>query len=198
MAKLEFRYAVMNSGKSLNLLGVNHNYVSIGRKTVLFSHSFDNRFGESVIASRIGASAPSISITEETNLFDIVKAKVESGEDVACVLTDETQFYTSAQIHQLGDIVDELDIPVIAYGLKTNFQGELFEASKTLLEIADKIEGLKQVCHCGRGATMVLKFNPVDFSVIRSGEIIEIGAEASYVSVCRKHFKAGDIGNMKK
>lgn len=197
MAKLEFRCAVMNSGKSLNLLGVHHNYISIGRETVLFSHSMDNRFGESVIASRAGLSAPSIAIGHDTNLFEVVKASVEAGKDVACVLCDEAQFYTVEQIYQLSEIVDELQIPVIAYGLKTDFKGELFPASQRLLELADKIEPLKQVCHCGSSATMVLKFNK-DGTVIRDGEIIEIGAESRYVSVCRKHWKLGDIGKHNK
>lgn len=197
MAKLEFRCAVMNSGKSLNLLSVHHNYISIGRETVLFSHSMDNRFGESVIASRAGLSAPSIAIGHETNLFEVVKASVEAGKDVACVLCDEAQFYTVEQIYQLSEIVDVLEIPVIAYGLKTDFKGELFPASQKLLELADKIEQLKQVCHCGKCATMVLKFSP-DGIVIRDGEVIEIGAESRYVSVCRKHWKLGDIGNANK
>lgn len=197
MAKLEYRYAVMNSGKSLNLIGVYYNYENIGRGTVLFSHSFDNRFGESVIASRNGSSVPSLSISEETNLFGIVKAKVDAGDDVACVLCDEVQFYTAEQIYQLSEIVDELNIPVIAYGLRTDFKGKLFEASAILFEIADKFEGLKHVCHCGRGATMVLKFN-ADGSIIREGDSVEVGAETRYMSVCRKHWKLGDIGPQRK
>jgi thymidine kinase len=194
MAKLYFRHAVMNSGKSLALLQVNHNYVSEGRDTVLFSHKIDNRFGEDVIASRIaGASiqAPSISINDDVNLFDIVAAKVEAGKDVACVLCDESQFYTAAQIDQLSDVVDVLNIPVICYGLKNSFKGELFPASKRLMELADIIESLDQVCWCGCKARMTLKFNSETGEVIRDGGDVEVGAESKYRSVCRKHWKLG-------
>lgn len=194
MAKLYFRYAVMNSGKSLALLQVNHNYVTEGRETVLFSHKIDNRFGEDVIASRIaGASikAPSISINESVNLFDVVAKKVEEGKDIACVLCDESQFYTPEQITQLSDVVDVLDIPVICYGLKTNFKGELFPASKRLVELADEIESLDQVCWCGSKARMNLKFNADTGEVIRDGGSVEVGAESKYRSVCRKHWKLG-------
>jgi thymidine kinase len=196
MAKLYFRNAVMNSGKSLALLQVNHNYVTEGRGTVLFSHEIDNRFGDSVIASRIAGgvvSAPSISINHLVNLFDIVSEKVEAGQDVACVLCDEVQFYSPEQIVQLSDIVDVLNIPVICYGLKSNFKGELFEASKRLIELADVIESLDQVCWCGSKARMILKYNSETGSVIREGAEIEVGAESKYRSVCRKHWKLGQI-----
>lgn len=193
MAKLEFRCAVMNSGKSHNLLSVHINYTSIGRNTVLFSHTLDNRFGEGVIASRSGLSAPSIAINDSADLFEIVKNTLESGKDIACVLCDEAQFYTVEQIDQLSDIVDFLEIPVIAFGLKNTYQGKLFPASQRLLEVADKIEPLKTVCHCGCSATEQLKFDK-DGTVIREGDVIEIGAETRYVSVCRKHWKLGEIG----
>lgn len=194
MAKLYFRHAVMNSGKSLALLQVNHNYVSEGRDTVLFSHEIDQRFGAGVIASRIaGASiqAPSISINSEINLFDIVSEKVEAGQDIACVLCDEVQFYNPEQIDQLSDIVDVLNIPVICYGLKNTFKGELFEASKRLIELADEIESLDQVCWCGCKARMILKFNSETNEIIRDGDAVEVGAESKYRSVCRKHWKLG-------
>ena len=194
MAKLYFRHAVMNSGKSLALLQVNHNYVSEGRDTVLFSHKIDNRFGEDVIASRIAdasVKAPSISINETVNLFDIVSQKVEEGKDVACVLCDESQFYTAEQIDQLSDVVDVLNIPVICYGLKTSFKGELFTATKRLMELADEIESIDQVCWCGSKARMNLKFNAETGEVIRVGGNVEVGAESKYRSVCRKHWKLG-------
>lgn len=194
MAKLYFRHAVMNSGKSLALLQVNHNYISEGRDTVLFSHEIDQRFGEGVIASRIaGASvqAPSISINNDINLFDIVKHKVDAGLDVACVLCDEVQFYSTEQIDQLSDIVDTLDIPVICYGLKSDFKGQLFNASKRLIELADEIDSLDQVCWCGSKARMILKFNSDTNQIIRDGDTVEVGAESKYRSVCRKHWKLG-------
>lgn len=196
MAKLYFRHAVMNSGKSLALLQVNHNYVSEGRETVLFSHEIDQRFGSGVIASRIaGASiqAPSISINSEINLFDIVSEKFEAGKDIACVLCDEVQFYTPEQIDQLSDIVDVLNIPVICYGLKNTFKGELFDASKRLIELADEIESLDQVCWCGCKARMILKYNSETGAIIRDGAEIEVGAESKYRSVCRKHWKIGKL-----
>lgn len=196
MAKLFFRYAVMNSGKSNALLGVNYNYTSQGKQTVLFSHCVDDRFGKNVIASRLGSSAPCISIDDSYNLFEIVKQKVDAGEEIACVLCDEVQFYSTQQINELSDIVDELDIPVICYGLRNTYQGELFEACKTLMARAHEIEGLRQVCHCGRLATETLKYNPVDMSVIREGHLVEVGAESMYLSVCSKHWKAGDLGHL--
>lgn len=195
-AKLYFRHAVMNSGKSLALLQVNHNYVTEGRSTVLFSHELDNRFGESVIASRIAGgtvSAPSISINHSVNLFDILSEKVQAGQEIACVLCDEVQFYSVEQIDQLSDIVDVLNIPVICYGLKNNFKGKLFDASKRLLELADKIESLEQVCWCGCKARMTLKYNSETGKVIKDGQEIEVGAESKYRSVCRKHWKLGQL-----
>lgn len=194
MAKLYFRHAVMNSGKSLALLQVNHNYTSEGRDTVLFSHEIDQRFGSGVIASRIADAsikAPSISINNDINLFDIVNQKVQDGLDVACVLCDEVQFYSPFQIDQLSDIADILDIPVICYGLKANFKGELFDASKRLVELADEITSIDQVCWCGSKARMILKFNSETKEIIRDGDAVEVGAESKYRSVCRKHWKLG-------
>lgn len=190
MAKLYFRHAVMNSGKSLALLQVNHNYTSIDEKTLLFSHALDTRFGNNVIASRLGVHSDSISVTPELNLFDHVKSIVDSGEELICVLCDEVQFYTEEQIVQLSDIVDFLDIVVICYGLKISAFGELFPASKKLLELADKIEELKHVCWCTKKANMILKYD-TNGVVQKSGQLVEIGAESKYSSVCRKHWKLG-------
>lgn len=180
----------MNSGKSIALLMVHHNYASKGRGTVLFSHKIDTRFGESVIASRLGMSAPSIAIDGSVNLFEMVKAEVEAGEDVACVLCDEVQFYTVEQIDQLSDIVDFLRIPVIAYGLKISAFGELFDASKRLIELADEMEDLRHVCWCSKRANMILRHDS-DGNVVKSGALVEVGAESMYRSVCRKHWKLG-------
>lgn len=190
MAKLYFRHAVMNSGKSLALLQVNHNYVSVGKKTILFSHKLDNRFGENIIASRLGVSADSISVVEDLNLFEVVEKEVTSGNVISCVLCDEVQFYTDEQILQLSDIVDFLNIPVICYGLKVSAFGELFGAAKRLLELADEIEELRHVCWCGKRANMILKHDG-DGNVIKSGALVEVGSESKYQSVCRKHWKQG-------
>lgn len=191
MAKFYFRHAVMNAGKSIALLQVHHNYASEGRGTVLFSHKIDTRFGESVIASRLGMSAPSIAIDGSANLFEIVKAKVDAGEDIACVLCDEVQFYSVEQIEQLSDVADLLDIPVICYGLKSTFKGELFEATKRLVELVDIMEEIDHVCWCGSKARMILKFNSETKEIIREGYEVEVGAESKYRSVCRKHWKLG-------
>jgi len=190
MAKLYFRHAVMNSGKSLALLQVNHNYVSIGKKTILFSHKLDDRFGENVIASRLGVSADSISVYEQLNLFDCVKSEIDKGNIIACVLCDEVQFYTNSQIEQLSDIVDFLGVPVICYGLKLSAFGELFGAAKRLIELADEIEELRHVCWCGKRANMILRHDD-EGVVIKSGTLVEVGAESMYRSVCRKHWKLG-------
>lgn len=190
MAKLYFRHAVMNSGKSLALLQVNHNYVSIGKKTVLFSHKLDDRFGENVIASRLGVSADSVSVFEDLNLFEHVKSRIAAGEPIACVLCDEVQFYTDLQIEQLSDIVDFLNVPVICYGLKLSAFGELFGAAKRLIELADEIEELKHVCWCAKRATMIIRHDEHG-NVIKSGNLVDVGAESKYRSVCRKHWKLG-------
>lgn len=194
MAKLYFRHAVMNSGKSLALLQVNHNYVSIGKKTILFSHPFDNRFGENVIASRLGVQAPSITVLKDSNLFDIVKRELNFGEKIACILCDEVQFYTVTQIEQLSDIVDYLKIPVICYGLKLSAFGELFDASKRLVELSDEIEEIRHVCWCGKRANMIIRHNE-NGEVLKSGDLVDVGSESKYKSVCRLHWKQGIYTN---
>lgn len=194
MSKLIFTHAVMNSGKSLSLLQVNHNYTSDGENTVLLSHKIDNRYGESVIASRLGMQAPCIAISEADNLYDIIINEKKKKGSLACVLADEIQFYTPEQIWQLADIVDELKIPVMCYGLKNNFKGELFnETIQTLLALADSIRELKQVCHCGKKATMILQYDE-NGNVTKIGQSINVGAESMYRSVCRRHWKEGNLG----
>jgi len=193
--KLTFNHAVMNSGKSLSLLIANDNYVKRGQHTVLFSHSVDTRFGEGVIASRLGVKAPSISVNDSVNIFEIIKAKVEAGEVIAHIYCDEVQFYTPEQIEQLSDVVDFLNIGVDCYGLRTNFKGELFPGSKRLIEIADKIEALPHICWCGVKATMNARFNAETGEILRDGAEVVVGAETSYVSVCRKHWKQGLLHN---
>ncbi len=190
MSKLYFRHAVMNSGKSLALLQVNHNYTSLGKKTILFSHALDNRFGENVIASRLGVQANSVPVTNEFNLFSYVQDIVNSGEKISCILCDEVQFYTDEQILQLSDIVDYLDIPVICYGLKLSAFGELFGAAKRLIELADEIEELRHVCWCGKRANMIIRHDENGI-VQKTGNLVDVGAESKYRSVCRKHWKEG-------
>lgn len=193
MAKLHFYYSTMNAGKSTHLLQANFNYNADGHKTLLLKPAVDNRFGATKIASRIGISAEAWTITEEMSIFDFVSEKNKESH-LTAVLLDEVQFFNQKQIFELARIVDELNIAVLAYGLKNNFKGEMFEGSKALLELANNINEIKTLCHCGSKATMVLRYNQ-DGEVCRDGAEIEIGAEDRYVATCRKHFVEGDIGN---
>ena len=193
MAKLIYTYAVMNSGKSNALLQANHNYTSEGHNTVLISHKLDDRFGKNVIASRIGLQAPCHAIDNTTDLFALVKEELVKFGTLSCVFADEVQFYTEEQIEQLSDIVDELAIPVMAYGLKTDFKGNLFDGAAKILAIADEIRMLKQVCHCGKQSRMALRYGPQG-EIQKDGDSIAVGAESMYRSVCRKHWKDGNLG----
>ena len=192
MAKLYFNYSSMNAGKSTMLLQANHNYIERGMKPRIYTSDLDNRFGEGEIVSRIGLKAKSNIFTSKTNIYkDILNFLNNSIID--CVLIDEAQFLTQNQVIQLGKVVDELDIPVLAFGIRTDFQGNLFEGSKYLLAWADNLKEIKTVCHCGRKATMVLRLNARG-EVVSDGSQIEIGGEEKYVSVCRKHFIEKNIG----
>ena len=192
MAKLYFNYSSMNAGKSTMLLQANHNYIERGMNPRIYTSDLDNRFGKGEIVSRIGLKAKSNIFTSKTNIYrDILNFSKNSIVD--CVLIDEAQFLTQNQVSQLGKVVDELDIPVLTFGIRTDFQGNLFEGSKYLLAWADNLKEIKTVCHCGRKATMVLRLNAKG-EVVRDGTQIEIGGEEKYVSVCRKHFIEKNIG----
>lgn len=193
MSKLIFTHAVMNSGKSVSLLQANYNYTSEDKKTILLSHKIDNRFGESVIASRLGLSEPCISIDEDTNIYDLVSQQLSLHGHIDCILADEVQFYTTEQIIQLSDVVDYFDITVMCYGLKTNFKGELFDSIAKLLALTTDIRELKQVCHCTAKANMVLRYDNQG-NIQRDGSSIVVGSESLYRSVCRKHWKDGNLG----
>ena len=192
MAKLYFNYSSMNAGKSTMLLQANHNYIERGMKPRIYTSDLDNRFGEGEIVSRIGLKAKSNIFTSKTNIYKDV-LNFHNNSIVDCVLIDEAQFLTQNQVIQLGKVVDELDIPVLAFGIRTDFQGNLFEGSKYLLAWADNLKEIKTVCHCGRKATMVLRLNARG-EVVSDGTQIEIGGEEKYVSVCRKHFIEKNIG----
>ena len=192
MAKLYFNYSSMNAGKSTMLLQANHNYIERGMKPRIYTSDLDNRFGEGEIVSRIGLKAKSNIFTSKTNIYKEV-LNISNNSIVDCVLIDEAQFLTQNQVIQLGKVVDELDIPVLAFGIRTDFQGNLFEGSKYLLAWADNLKEIKTVCHCGRKATMVLRLNAKG-EVVSDGTQIEIGGEEKYVSVCRKHFIEKNIG----
>jgi len=192
MAKLYFNYSSMNAGKSTMLLQANHNYTERGMNAQLYTSELDTRFGNDEITSRIGLKKKSNIFTTKTDIYsDILKKNDEVLVD--CLLIDEAQFLTKEQVAQLGMIVDKLDIPVLAFGIRTDFQGNLFEGSKYLLAWADNLKEIKTVCHCGRKATMVLRINDKG-QVIQDGMQIEIGGEDKYVSVCRKHFFEKNVG----
>ena len=186
MAKLYFYYSSMNAGKSTTLLQSAHNYRERGLRPLLFTPQLDTRAGEGRIASRIGLTTEAHAFTPADDLLKLT----DTEDAIDCVLIDEAQFLTRAQVYQLGEIADRLGIPVLAYGLRTDFQGNLFEGSQHLLAWADTLVEIKTICHCGRKATMVLRTD-ADGNVLREGAQVEIGGNERYISVCRKHFKEG-------
>ena len=187
MAKLYFYYSSMNAGKSTALLQSNHNYRERGMNTLVFAPAVDTRFGEGIVKSRIGIESSAFSITRDQNLVALVRRETLT-QQIHCVLIDEAQFLTRDQVFQLGEICDRLDIPVLAYGLRTDFQGELFEGSHYLLAWADNLKEIKTVCHCGKKATMVVRMDERGRPVVE-GEQVAIGGNELYVSMCRRHFK---------
>ena len=193
MAKLYFNYSSMNAGKSTALLQANHNYLERGMKTKMFTFSGDNRYEENKIVSRIGISADANSFSEATDLFQNLIEDKEL-KKIKCVLIDEAQFLKKKQVAQLGRIVDELDIAVLAFGIRTDFQGELFEGSKYLLAWADNLKEIKTVCWCGRKATMVVRLDSKG-KILSEGQQLEIGGNEKYVPLCRAHFNKKDLGN---
>ena len=193
MAKLYFNYSSMNAGKSTALLQANHNYLERGMKTKMFTFSGDNRYEENRIVSRIGISADALPFSEDTDLFQSLIEDKDQIE-IKCVLIDEAQFLTKEQVAQLGRIVDELDTAVLAFGIRTDFQGELFEGSKYLLAWADNLKEIKTVCWCGRKATMVVRLDK-EGNIVSQGEQLEIGGNEKYVPLCRAHFNKKKLGN---
>ncbi|MBO6917337.1 MAG: thymidine kinase [Rhizobiaceae bacterium] len=188
MAKLYFNYATMNAGKSTLLLQASYNYQERGMRTVLLNAALDDRAGSAGrIGSRIGLSSDSTAFHADDDLYEIIKDELKNGE-IACVFVDEANFMTEAQAWQLSKIVDELKIPVMAYGLRTDFKGELFPGSKVLLAIADEMREVRTICECGRKATMVVRIDG-DGNVVQDGAQIQVGGNESYVSYCRVHWK---------
>lgn len=183
MAQLYFYYSAMNAGKSTALLQSDYNYHERGMKTRRLTAQLDTRFGEGRIASRIGLEKPADTFNEQTDLIKWL----DEGEITDCIFVDEAQFLTRKQVDDLAFIVDQRHIPVLCYGIRTDFQGELFSGSERLLAIADKLTELKTVCHCGRKATMVMRLDEQG-NVISQGEQVEIGGNERYVSMCRRHY----------
>ena len=187
MAKLYFYYSTMNAGKSTTLLQSSYNYRERDMNTLVYTAAIDDRFGVGKVTSRIGISQDAFLFRSETNLFDEINAHLKK-EKVHCVLVDEAQFLSKQQVYQLSDVVDKLKIPVLCYGLRTDFQAELFEGSRYLLAWADQLEELKTICYCGRKANFILRLNDQG-EVIKEGAQIQIGGNDSYLSVCRLHYK---------
>lgn len=187
MSKVYFYYSAMNAGKSTVLLQSSYNYQERGMRTLLFTPEMDTRAGPGRIKSRIGLSAEAIVLRAGDNMMERVKT-AHAETPVACVLVDEAQFLTPSQVHQLTDIADTLRIPVLCYGLRTDFQGKLFPGSAGLLAVADNLIELKTICHCGRKATMNLRIG-AGGNAVREGAQVEIGGNDRYVAMCRRHFK---------
>jgi thymidine kinase len=185
VAKLYFYYSTMNAGKSTALLQASHNYGERGMRTLVYTAKLDDRAGGKV-ASRIGISSEARHFTAGQDLYQEIKKDRDEGP-IACVLVDEAQFLTVVHVKQLSRVVDELNIPVLCYGLRTDFLGRLFEGSAQLLAWADNLVELKTVCHCGRKATMVVRVR-ADGRVETAGAQVEIGGNVRYISLCRKHF----------
>ena len=186
MAKLYFSYSAMNAGKTTILLQASHNYGERGMKTLLLTAKLDDRAGAGMIASRIGLSARAETFDANTDLISLVRQAHEE-DKLSCILVDEAQFLTSSQVWDLASISDHHNIPVMCYGLRTDFQGNLFEGSATLLAIADNLREIRTICHCGSKATMVVR-QTQGGDVIVEGDQIEIGGNDKYVSLCRKHW----------
>ena len=188
MAQLFYTYSTMSAGKSLDLLKVNHNYREQGKKTILFTPRTDTRYGEGKITSRIGIQEDALSVDCGFNFYEYVKRNKTASEKVYCILIDEAQFLSREQIMQLSNTVDSFNIPVMCYGLKNDFQNNLFEGSEALLIHADKIIEIKTICakeECGKKAIMNLRLSGGE--PVYEGSQIQIGDD-EYLPVCRKHY----------
>ena len=187
MAKLYFRYGAMGSSKTANAIMVQYNYQERGQSALLVKPAMENRDGERIIASRSGLQAPCVFIEELT---------LEKAKEYDCIIVDEAQFLTKEQVQLLVDIVDIVSVPVVAYGLRADFQGNLFEGSHWLLAWADSIEEVKTICWCGRKATYNARIS--NGKVVKEGAQIQLGGNESYTALCRKHWASGDLGLMGK
>jgi thymidine kinase len=193
MAKLYFHYSTMNAGKSTLLLQASYNYRERGMQTYLLTAAVDGRAGKGRIASRIGITASADTYDTATDMFDLLERRLRQGP-VACVFIDEAQFLTRDQVWQLARAVDDLGIPVMCYGLRVDFRGELFPGSAALLALADEMREARTICFCGKKATMVVR-QDADGNALRDGDQVQIGGNETYVSLCRRHWReaVGDI-----
>jgi thymidine kinase len=188
MAKLYFNYSTMNAGKSTLLLQAAHNYREGGMQTYLITAQLDNRAGRGKIASRIGIGMDADTFAAQDDMFAKISARLGLGP-IACVFIDEAQFLTKPQVWQLARAVDDLGVPVMAYGLRVDFQGNLFPGSAALLAWADEMREVRTICHCGKKATMVIRRGP-DGRALQDGQQVQIGGNETYVSLCRRHWRA--------
>ncbi|WP_226779490.1 thymidine kinase [Oceaniglobus trochenteri] len=187
MAKLYFNFSTMNAGKSTLLLQAAHNYRERGMVPYLLTAQLDTRAGEGRISSRIGIGETADTFAETDDLFARLKTR-QAGGPVACTFVDEAQFLTPAQVWQLARAADDLRIPVMCYGLRVDFQGQLFPGSATLMAIADQIREVRTICHCGRKATMVIRQDEAG-RPLKEGAQVQIGGNETYVSLCRRHWR---------
>ncbi|WP_333714040.1 thymidine kinase [Yoonia sp.] len=187
MAKLYFNYSTMNAGKSTVLLQASHNYIERGMQTYLITAQFDNRAGDGRIGSRIGIGAAADTFAAGEDLFTKIADRLAAGP-CACVFIDEAQFLEPAQVWQLARAVDDLNVPIMAFGLRVDFRGALFPGSATLLALADEMREVRTICRCGKKATMVVRRDDAG-NVLTSGDQVVIGGNDRYVSLCRKHWR---------
>jgi len=192
LAKLHFYYSAMNAGKSTTLLQSSYNYNERGMDTLLFTPVVDDRYGVGKITTRIGLQNDAITIDKTFDIFKFVEKQITDNPNIHCVLIDEAQFLTKEQVTQLTFICDFLNIPVLTYGIRSDFRGEPFEGSLYLLTWADNIIELKTICHCGKKAIMNLRINE-NGEVITQGEQVEIGGNEKYIATCRKHFRLKQV-----
>ncbi len=190
MAKLHFYYSAMNAGKSTVLLQSAYNYKERGMSAIIFSPKVDDRYGEGVVASRIGLKQAAVAVDATFDLYKYALEQKNKDPKLSCVLIDEVHFLSKQQIRQLVSIVDELDLPVLAYGLRTDFRGEPFEGSLYLMAWADQLIELKTICHCGRKATMNIRIDQ-NGKQVTDGAQVQIGGNDMYVAACREHYYEG-------
>jgi len=187
MAKLYFNYSTMNAGKSTVLLQAAHNYRERGMVPYLMTAQLDNRAGEGRIASRIGIGQDADTYHSDENLYEKITKRLESGP-CACIFIDEAHFLSDAQVWDLARAVDDLGVPVMCYGLRVDFRGQLFPGSAALLALSDEMREIRTICHCGKKATMVVR-QDASGTVVREGAQVQIGGNESYVSLCRRHWR---------
>lgn len=190
MAKLYFRYSAMNAGKTTQLLQVKFNYEERGQRVLLIKPASDNRDGTVKVKSRVGLESDAVVIGASADILSLVQQTLKTGE-VHCILVDEAQFLSRQQVLHLCAVVDDLNIPVIAYGLRTDFRGDLFPGSEALLSFSDSIEELKTICWCGKKAIMNTRL--LNGKAVYEGEQIQIGGNESYISLCRRHWREGKV-----